>query len=79
MRWSRASSTCSGFDDQLEGKQAIKDDKIYADPILFPRQIGAETVKAIVAHLSGEEVEAEVLIPSALYRKADADADPALK
>lgn len=68
-----------GFDGQLEGLQAIKDGKIYADPIQFPAKIGAETVKAIVAHLSGEEVEAEVLIPSALYRKADADADPLLK
>lgn len=32
-----------GFDGQPEGKQAIKDGKIYADPIQFPDKIGRET------------------------------------
>ncbi len=68
-----------GFDGQLEAKQAIKDGKIYADPIQFPDRMGIEVVQAIVAHSKGKEVLAENLIPTKLYRKADADQDPALK
>ncbi len=39
-----------GFDGQPEGKQAIKDGKIYADPIQFPDQIGTRTMQTIVAY-----------------------------
>jgi ribose transport system substrate-binding protein len=67
------------FDGQPEGKQAIKDGKIYADPVQFPDRIGRETVNAIVKHFAGEEVDPEILIPTALYRKADAEKDPALR
>lgn len=68
-----------GFDGQLEGKQAIREGKIYADPIQFPDRIGVETVRLILRHFAGETVPAELLIPTALYRKADAEKDPALK
>ncbi len=68
-----------GFDGQPEGKQAIKDGKIYADPVQFPDQIGVETVKAIVKYMNGEEVEPEILIPTSLYRQEDALKDPALQ
>lgn len=68
-----------GFDGQPEGKQAIKEGKIYADPIQFPDRIGQQTMQTIVAHLNGERVKPEVLIPSALYRKADGEKDPELK
>ena len=68
-----------GFDGQPEGKQAIKEGKIYADPIQFPDKIGIMTVQTIVRYFQGEEVEPEVLIPTALYRKADAEKDPTLK
>ncbi len=68
-----------GFDGQTEGRQAIKQGKIYADPIQFPDQIGVETVRAIVKHFAGEPVPATVLIPTTLYRRADAEADPSLK
>lgn len=68
-----------GFDGQPEGKQAIKDGKIYADPIQFPDKMGVEIVKAFIAHLKGEDVPAETLIPTALYRQADALKDPELK
>ncbi|MGD8240556.1 MAG: substrate-binding domain-containing protein [Armatimonadota bacterium] len=64
-----------GFDGQPEGKQAIKDGKIYADPIQFPDRIGEETVRTIVAYMNGDEVEKEVLIPTSLYRQSDALAD----
>jgi ribose transport system substrate-binding protein len=67
------------FDGQPEGKQAIKEGKIYADPIQFPDRIGIETVRTIVKHFSGEAVPPQTLIPTALYRKADADEDPTLK
>lgn len=66
------------FDGQPEGKQAIKDGKIYADPIQFPDKIGRETVRAIVKHFEGEKIPPEILIPTSLYRKSDAEKDPEL-
>jgi ribose transport system substrate-binding protein len=67
------------FDGQLIGKQAILEGKIVCDPIQFPDRIGKETVGMIFKHFAGEDVPAELLIPSALYYKADAEKDPALK
>ena len=71
--------TIIGFDGQPEGKQAIKDGKIYADPIQFPDRMGVEIVRAIVKHSKGEDVPKELLIPTSLYRKADGQNDPSLK
>jgi ribose transport system substrate-binding protein len=68
-----------GFDGQPEGKQAIKDGKIYADPIQVPDRMGVEIVGAIVKHLKGDDVPKELLIPTSLYRKADAEKDASLK
>jgi ribose transport system substrate-binding protein len=68
-----------GFDGQIEGKQAIKAGKIYADPIQFPDQIGRQTVQTIVKYLEGEKPKPSVLIPTKLYFQADAEKDPALK
>ncbi len=68
-----------GFDGQPEGKQAIKEGKIYADPVQFPERIGSETARTILKHFAGEPVPPQVLIPTALYRKADAEKDPGLK
>ena len=68
-----------GFDGQPEGKQAIKEGKIYADPIQFPDRMGVEIVAAIVKHSKGETLPPQTLIPTRLYRKADAEADPELK
>lgn len=68
-----------GFDGMPEGKQAIKDGKIYADPIQFPDKMGVEIVAAIIKHSKGEDVSAETLIPTSLYRKADGEKDSALK
>jgi ribose transport system substrate-binding protein len=64
------------FDGQPEGKKAIREGKIYADPIQFPDQIGQITVQMIMKYFEGEEVEPEVLIPTALYTKEDAENDP---
>ena len=68
-----------GFDGMPEGKQAIKAGQIYADPIQFPDKIGRTAVQIIRKYLDGDDVPPETLIPTALYRKADADKDPALK
>jgi ribose transport system substrate-binding protein len=66
------------FDGQPEGKQAIKEGKIYADPIQYPDLIGRKTVQTIVKYFEGEQVEPEYLIPTTLYRKADGEKDPEL-
>ncbi len=68
-----------GFDGMPEGKQAIKEGKIYADPIQFPDRIGRQAIQNIVKYLAGDEVPKEILIPTALYRKADALKDSTLK
>lgn len=71
--------TIVAFDGQKDGKQAIKEGKIYADPIQFPKKMAEMTVANIVKYLSGEEYEAVTLIPTELYRKADAEKDPELQ
>jgi ribose transport system substrate-binding protein len=67
-----------GFDGQPEGKQAIRDGKIYADPIQFPDRMGVEIVAAIVRWSRGEALPPKTLIPTSLYRRADGEKDPAL-
>jgi ribose transport system substrate-binding protein len=68
-----------GFDGQPEGKQAIKDGKIYADPIQFPEKMGVQIVDAILRHSKGDTLPPQILIPTSLYRKSDAEQDPSLK
>jgi ribose transport system substrate-binding protein len=67
------------FDGQPEGKQAIKEGKIYADPVQFPDKIGTRTVGLILSYFNGEEVPAEVLIPTELYRQEDGLQDASLQ
>ena len=71
--------TIIGFDGMREGKVAIKEGKVYADPIQFPDRMGVEIVKAFVKWSRGEEVPPEILIPTKLYRKADGEVDADLK
>lgn len=68
-----------GFDGQPEGKQAIREGKLYADPIQFPDKMGAEIARAIVKHSKGADLPPQTLIPTMLYRKADAEKDASLK
>ena len=68
-----------GFDGQPDGKQAIKDGQIYADPIQHPDQIGQLTMQTILKYFDGETVPEKQLIPTELYRKADGEKDPELK
>lgn len=67
------------FDGQPEGKQAIKEGKIFADPIQHPDQIGVQTAQTIIKYLNGEEVPAEQLIPTGLYKREDALKDSELQ
>ncbi len=64
-----------GFDGQPEGKRAIRDGLIYADPIQFPDRMGMEVVAAVIRWSRGETLPPATLIPTRLYRKADAVAD----
>lgn len=68
-----------GFDGAIEGKQAILNGQIVCDPIQFPDRMGQTTIDMISNYFEGEEVPSEVLIPSSLYYKADAENDHALK
>ena len=68
-----------GFDGMREGKVAIKEGKIYADPIQFPDRMGIEIVRAFEAWSKGHEVPPEILIPTSLYKKSDGEADPELR
>ncbi|MCA9232543.1 MAG: substrate-binding domain-containing protein [Planctomycetales bacterium] len=67
------------FDGQLIGKQAILEGKIACDPIQFPDRMGRKTMEMIIKHFNGEEVPSEMLIPSELYYREDAEQDPELK
>lgn len=68
-----------GFDGQPDGKRAIKEGKIYADPVQYPDRIGKETFKAITDYFQGKPTKKELLIPTGLYRKADALKDPEIQ
>jgi ribose transport system substrate-binding protein len=67
------------FDGQPEAKRAVRDGKIFAEPIQYPEKIGAATVQAITKYLAGEKPPAQLLIQPALYTKADADKDTTIK
>lgn len=71
--------TIIGFDGQLIGKQAIRDGLILCDPVQFPDRIGKVTVEQIMKYFAGDDVPAEILIPSELYYQADALKDPELQ
>ena len=71
--------TIIAFDGQKIGKQAILEGKILCDPIQFPDEIGKVTIEQIMKHFNGDDVKPEILIPSKLYYKEDAEKDPLLK
>ena len=68
-----------GFDGAIEGKEAILKGDIVCDPIQFPESMGKTTIEMIGKYFDGEDVPAEILIPSALYYREDALKDPALQ
>ncbi|MEZ6132363.1 MAG: substrate-binding domain-containing protein [Planctomycetaceae bacterium] len=71
--------TIIGFDGEKDGKQAILEGKILCDPIQFPDRMGRTTIEKIIAYFDGDEPPKEILIPSKLYYKEDAENDPELK
>jgi len=68
-----------GFDAQVFARRAVRDGKLYATVVQYPKKIGKLAADAVHRHLVGHDVEKEVLIPVVTYRKADADEDPLLK
>ena len=66
-------SALVGFDGSPEGKAAVRAGRLYATPIQYPDQIGVETMRAVVRHFKGEALPTEMLIPTALYRRTEAD------
>lgn len=71
--------TIIGFDGQPEGKQAIKDGLIYADPVQYPDRIGRMTVESIIGYFAGDDVPPQQLIPTGLYHREDARKDASLR
>ncbi|MEK7728535.1 MAG: substrate-binding domain-containing protein [candidate division KSB1 bacterium] len=67
------------IDGQPEGRQAIKEGKVYADIMQHPEVIGKKSVEAIVKFMAGEKVEPVILIETNIYRQQDAMNDPTLR
>ena len=67
------------IDGQPEGRQAIKEGKVYADVMQHPDMIGKKSVEAIVKYMAGEKVEPQILIETNIYRQQDAMNDPTLR
>ncbi len=68
-----------GFDGMPEAKQAVKDGKIAADIVQYPDKIGETVVQKIADYMAGKKPEAQVLMATGAYTKADADKDTKLK
>lgn len=68
-----------GFDGMLMGRKAVKEGKMYGEPVQHLDEIGRKGAELIAKYMNGEDVPSQFLIPTTLYRKEDADKDPALK
>jgi ribose transport system substrate-binding protein len=68
-----------GFDGQMIGKLAIRDGRIFADPVQFPKRMGKLSAQYIKKYFAGEEVQPVHMIKPELYYREDALADPELK
>ncbi len=64
-----------GLQYQTKATMAVAGRKIE---IIVKDEMVGPVVEAIVRHSRGEPTEREVLIPTALYRRADAENDPSL-
>ena len=65
-------------DGQPEGRRAVLEGKIYGDAVQYPDKIARTTVTTIMKYMNGEEVPAEILSPTVLYRMAEALQDSTL-
>ncbi|MHC4620587.1 MAG: substrate-binding domain-containing protein [Planctomycetota bacterium] len=68
-----------GFDGFKMGRQAVKDGKMYAEPVQHLDEIGRRTAELIAKYMEGEKVPSQFLIPTTLYRREDSENDPELK
>jgi ribose transport system substrate-binding protein len=67
-----------GFDGEKAGKEAIRDGKIYADPIQHPDMMGEIIVQYMMEYFDGKKPPQEKLIEATPYRQADGKADKSL-
>ncbi len=56
-----------GFGGKAEAVKAVDEGKLYADVITYPKQIGSQSIKAVVDYMNGNEVPATQLIPTEMY------------
>ena len=68
-----------GFDGQEIGKLAIRDGRIFADPVQFPKRMGRISAQYIKKYFAGEEFPEIEMIKPELYYRNDALSDPELK
>ncbi len=68
-----------GFDGQKSGKLAIRDGRIFADPVQFPKQMGKLSAQFIKQYFAGDDIEPVHMIEPKLYFQADALSDEELK
>jgi len=68
-----------GFDGLPEGRSPVQAGQMLPRPVRFPDVIGKTAVRNIVRYLAGDDVPKETLIPTQLYRQADAAKDAKLK
>ncbi len=67
------------FDHRIRVSYSRTEEADTVAEVQHPDKIGEETAKSILKFFAGEELPAEQLIPTALYRKSDAADDPELK
>ncbi len=67
-----------GFDGQKIGKLAIRDGRIFADPVQFPKRMGQLSAQFIKDYFAGNEIPPVHMIEPELYYQADAQADQEL-
>ncbi|MEI6055152.1 MAG: substrate-binding domain-containing protein [Lentisphaerota bacterium] len=61
-----------GFDGSQEGKQAVKDGKMYATVCQSTTAIGNGVVDVIAKYFDGDDIKPVTLIPTTVYTKEDA-------
>ena len=61
-----------GFDGQEIGKLAIRDGRIFADPVQFPKRMGQLSAEYIKKYFAGDEIQPVHMIEPQLYFQSDA-------
>lgn len=61
-----------GFDGTKQGRDAIREGKVYASSRQFPDRMGKRLVENVFAHLTGKEFKQIDLVSTEIYRREDA-------